>query len=25
MHMYLKYRYGMKVEVNDWCDYECIC
>jgi hypothetical protein len=23
--MYLKHRYGMKVEVSDWCDYECIC
>ncbi len=22
--MYLKHRYGMKVEVSD-CDYECIC
>jgi hypothetical protein len=24
MHMYLKHKYGMKVEVSDWCDYECI-
>ncbi len=22
--MYLKQKYGMKAEVNDWCDYKCI-
>jgi hypothetical protein len=25
IHMYPKHRYGMKVEVNNWCDYNCIC
>jgi hypothetical protein len=24
MHMYSKHRYGMKAEITDWCDYECI-
>jgi hypothetical protein len=23
IHMYPKHRYGMKVDVNDWCDYKC--